>query len=537
MNSRTLFLARNVRFSSPLVAAIVLAGARLASAQEEPPAAAAEEPPSEGSGAPSSEGSADASASAEAPSEPPPLADTSGGASLFESSGSGAAAASVGDLTFELGGYVRGDAFVGVLHNTSEPAINAAYGELSFQPKVKKGDWGSAFADLRLRYGQQLTEQDLFVDLREAYVNAYFGPVDVRVGKQVIVWGRALGINPTNNLSAVDFRIRSPVEDDKRIGNFATRINVNLNPVRIEGVWQPLYQPTLLPDVELDPAVSFVDPNYPAVSLRNGNFAGKVQLETSAFEGSLSYLNGNAPLPGLAYVNHKTATSMADTSYWVQIQRASYRQHVVGMDFAAVVGELFGVRGEAAFRSPINPGGTVLWAAKPDVQYVLGLDREFGNVMVIAQYLGRYTLNWEDKRPEIEGGIGLLGSLNPMYIEHTDPNGVGYNPQVREANTGRINDVLFNNNRMLFNQLRQVQHLASLRVEWKTMQERLSLSATGLVNFSTQEWALFPKLTYQITGGISTALGGEIYMGPDGTLFGLISDRLTAGYAELRMTF
>lgn len=311
---------------------------------------------------------------------------------------------------------------------------------------------------------------------------------------------------------------------------------VNLSPVRLEGVWQPLYQPTLLPDVELDPAVSFVDPSYPAVSLRNGTFGAKAQLELGSVEGSVSYVNGNAPLPGLAYVDHKTATTQAESDandYYVHIQRASYRQHVIGMDFAATVGDLFGVRAEGAFRSPMTAGGTILWAPKPDIQWVLGLDREFGNLMVIAQYLGRYTINWEPKRTELTGGIGLLGQWDNAEIAETGPNAA----RNRANNIVRINDVLFNNNRMIFNQLFQLQHLASLRLDWKLMQERLSLSATGLVNFSTQEWALFPKVSYQITGGISTAIGAEIYMGPKGTLFEAVSDTLSAGYAELRMAF
>ena len=59
--------------------------------------------------------------------------------------------------------------------------------------------------------------------MREAYVNAYLGPFDLRLGKQIIVWGRADALNPTNNLTPVDFRIRSPLEDDIRLGNVGAR--------------------------------------------------------------------------------------------------------------------------------------------------------------------------------------------------------------------------------------------------------------------------------------------------------------------------
>ena len=34
-----------------------------------------------------------------------------------------------------------------------------------------------------------------------------------------------------------------------------------------------------------------------------------------------------------------------------------------------------------------------------------------------------------------------------------------------------------------------------------------------------------------------TTVGGEIYVGPEGTLLGLIDEQLSAGYAELRCSF
>lgn len=534
MNPTASFLRRALRpfvcGALPLTSSIALSLSSVAFAQEEGELTASDANLAEGSESASASGEASATdgSATDGSATDGSAVDGSGeasGGSLFESAGSDVSVTSdSGDVALELNGYVRGDVYVGVLPGTSEPGINAAYGELSFQPKIKKGDWGSAFADLRFRYGQQLDRYDLFVDLREAYVNAYFGPVDLRLGKQVIAWGRANGFNPTSNLAPIDFRIRSPVEDDRRIGNMAARMFVNLLPVRIEGVWLPLYQATEFPTLQLEPGISFVDPSYPVVSLRNGTFAGKVNVELPSFEASLSYFNGNAPLPGLKYVDHQTGPE-----YYVQIQRASYRQHVIGADFAAVVGDLFGLTGEAALRIPMNQA-TTPWAAKQDMQWVLGIEREFGDVMIIAQYLGRYTFDWQPQ-------YNVLGSVTDLRdnpaVQEDGPNAA----TVRAQNTDKIQQTIFNYNRIIFNQKYQFQTLASLRVEWKTLQERLSISALGLVNFNTSEWALFPKVSYRITGGLTGSVGAEIYMGPDDTLFGMIEDDLTAGYAELRLSF
>ena len=144
---------------------------------------------------------------------------------------------------FTLNGYVRGDMFIGKVQDQNAAEMKATYGELSLQLRTAKSPYGDGFADARIRYGLQGDAQGTFIDLREAYVNTYLGPFDLRLGQQIIVWGRADALNPTNNLTPVDFRIRSPLEDDIRLGNVGARAFLRLGPVRLEGVWMPIYSP------------------------------------------------------------------------------------------------------------------------------------------------------------------------------------------------------------------------------------------------------------------------------------------------------
>lgn len=503
---------------STALATLTLLSASLAFAQEESFAEAPEDDPL----ARPSEEEVREEASGEAAEEASAEVSTGGG--LFESAGSssdtGTSTSDSSGISFELGGYVRGDTFVGVLPGTSTPGINAAYGELSLQPTVRKGTWGSAFADMRFRYGQQLTDNALFLDLREAYVNLYAGPFDIRLGKQIVVWGRADAFNPTNNISAADFRIRSPMEDDRRLGNIGARVYLNLLPFRVEGVWMPLYVATTYPDVAVNQFVRFQEPAFPGLSLGSGLFAGRLHIELEKFDASVSYLNGYAPLPGFNYNGYLGGNGMVTADRpAVYIARTAYKHHVVGGDFSTTIADWLGVRGEAAFRSPMQQA-SLPYTPKPDLQWVLGVDHEFGNLMIIAQYLGRYTFNWEPKKP--------LGGGEQDLIDAGDGN-----PSVERG----LRDQVFNANQMLFNQLRELQTLVSLRAEWKLMHEKLSLSALGLANFSTEEWALMPKVGYQITSGLSAYVGGEIYWGPEGTLFYNIRESLSSGYVELRASF
>jgi hypothetical protein len=453
------------------------------------------------------------------------------GAGLFEASQSQTETSSNGrgsseekESAFEIGGYVRGDVFIGKVPDKQLGTMKAGYGELALKFRARKEKFGDGYAEVRLREGLQGSTRDLIVDVREAYVNTYIGPFDLRLGKQIIVWGRADGLNPTNNLTPSDLRVRSPIEDDRRVGNVGARAFLNVEPFRVEGVWMPLYSPTMLPNFALPVGIVMGDTKYPAPELQNGLGAGRIHLELSSFDMSVSFLHGYAPLPGLS-LNRYTLGPGAE----VQIGRTAYDHNVIGFDFSTAIGEILGVRGEVAYRQPVDYQ-TRIYVPRPDLQYVLGVDHTFGSVSVIAQYVGRYAFDWhKENGPTSNLGVSYLANFDPTKALTDDS---------KILIESSINAQLAQKNQILFSQTAQIQHLASLRLEWLTLDETLSLSALGLVNVTTQEWVAFPKLAYQLSDRMSTAIGGEIYWGPkDTTLFGLIREELSAGYVEMRVSF
>ena len=97
------------------------------------------------------------------------------GSGLFEGAlaePSPAQAAGAEQAPFQLGGYVRSDVFVGKVPGFDQGLVQAAYGELALELDMRAERYGDAYAEARLRYGQQCAAQDLFIDLREAYVDA-----------------------------------------------------------------------------------------------------------------------------------------------------------------------------------------------------------------------------------------------------------------------------------------------------------------------------------------------------------------------------
>lgn len=471
-------------------------------------------------------GSGDDPTSASQPASPVSEPEAAPSGSLFESSTTSAGAPGPRQPLVSLTGYARGDAYVGKVVDGRRADLKAGYGEVALVARTAKSAYGDGFAELRVRDGWQGNVHQTLLDLREAYVNAYLGPVDLRLGKQIIVWGRADLLNPTNNLTPTDLRVRSPIEDDRRMGNLAARAFLRFAPLRFEAVWLPSYVPSELPPVYLPQYVSFGAPKYPSPSVASWTEAARIHLELASFEMSVSYLYGYAPLPGLTL--GKIIFDKNDPS--VLVARTAYKHQVVGFDFSTAWGDIVGIRGEAAYRRPIDYRQQDN-VPRPDLQCALGLDHKFGAVMVIVQYLGRYAFDWKKQ-------TGPVMDLDPdtLRIDRYTTSQAdldGYTKQYGKV----IDSMLARFSQMLFSQTERVQHLATARVEWTTLHETLSLSAVGMVNFSTKEWLAAPKLGYSLSDSMTAYLGAEILTGPGGTLFGLVDQTLSAGYAELRATF
>ena len=428
--------------------------------------------------------------------------------------------------------------FAGKVSGADAAEMKAGYGELDLTLRTAKETYGDGFAEARIRYGLQADGlQTTAVDLREAYVNTYLGPLDLRLGQQIIVWGRADALNPTNNLTPLDFRIHSPIEDDIRIGNAGARAFLRFAPFRLEGVWMPLYLPTELPVVQLPQYVSYGPPSVPSspgLNLRNGTEAVRLHLEVPAIEMSVSYLHGLALLPGLSVTpmgitltanpDGTPSTAIPPVAPSILVSRTAYEQQVLGFDFSTSLGEFATLRGEAAYRRPYNWAGPAdHHIAYPDAQYTIGADHTFGSLSVIVQYMGRYVFDWQKQS----------GPLDPL-----DPSVLPTEPMANlNTVTNTVNSILAKQNQILFSQTAQIQHLGTLRFEWLGLHETLSISSLCLYNFTTREWLITPRIGYRLSDAITMYAGAQVFHGPPDTLFGIIDAQLSAGYAELRYTF
>jgi hypothetical protein len=355
-----------------------------------------------------------------------------------------------------------------------------------------------AFWGIRTYFDARAQDQDLgrsgssvSLELREAYAQGAFGRLDLRVGRQIIVWGRADKINPTDSWSTRDFTLLAPNDDDQRLGVTTVQATWNAGAYRIISLWQPEWRFPVLPIPPQPPGVSLLNlaPTDPAKQ-----WGIKVDHSGDGLDWSLSYARSLDRTPDLSIVSEGPQGLSLGLSY--------HPISVLGADAAVPVGK-FGLRAEVAYTRTENPDGTDPLTQRRNLFAVLGCERTFGGVLNInAQYLYRRVFNF----------------VSPFTIQ---------SPETRQ---------LAEQVDLLSNQLAANMQGASLRINYKAWNETLEGEVSAVTWFTKGDSAIFPKVTYAFSDRLKGIIGGELYHGPRQSFFGQLNPTSTA-YAELQVGF
>ena len=406
----------------------------------------------------------------------------------------------------DFSGFVRGVSYLGRTDDHSTAEFKSIYGDASLRVTSSFGGFGKAYAEARLYKGLEFGSDIQNISLREAWVSFNAGKFNMSMGQKIIVWGKADGINPTNNITPVNTLLRSPDPDDMRMGNFLMQMDYSFAPaVKLEGIWVPKFKPSLLPwqFVILPPGVNLKEGDYPDAKLENCSFAGKLYLNFPTIDATFSYYNGYGLNPGLTLGIPDYLPG--DTFITQNIMTKAYRVQTLGLDFSTTIGK-FGFRGEAAWQIPEDDYKTEINVPNPDIWYVLGMDRSFGNFQLIVQYIGRYVIDFDEPKPPVDE----MGKL--IYgIEQ--------------------------GNRMFQMQQNEWSHSLSVRASQSLFYQTFSLEIFSLMHFTTGEYMMIPKITYSISDGLSIAAGMEWYSGGDNTLYDLIENPFNSVFLQLKAFF
>ena len=329
-------------------------------------------------------------------------------------------------------------------------------------------------------------------DLREAFVETSIGAFDLRAGRQVIVWGRADKLNPTDSLSVRDYRLLTTDDEEQRLGLSTLSAAWNLSEgSRVILVWQPEWRAPGLPIPPLGPGIT-LNNQQPSGAWRQ--WALKYDRSASGFDFSLSYFNGMSRTPDLELLSAGPSG--------VDLGLTFRRVQVLGADFASTWGD-WGLRGETAYTATQDPSGSDPLVQNAGIFTVLGAERSLTDGLSIsAQYLNRWVDDFNDIT---QGGDPSTRTLRVSQAINTQQ-------QVR------------------------MNHGFSLRPSLKLMNETLEMELAWVGWLTTGGQLLRPKITYAITDHFKAIAGAEIYSGPTDSFFGRLRD-VSSAFAEIRATF
>ncbi|MBI3593708.1 MAG: hypothetical protein HY200_01995 [Nitrospirae bacterium] len=332
--------------------------------------------------------------------------------------------------------------------------------------------------------------------LREGYIDLAAGPFDFRIGKQIIVWGRADQVNPTDHLSPRDYTLLFPDENDQRFGSIGLKGSTNIGAYYVQGYWIPFFKPNHLPLPQSSAQLTFRE-QEPDNAV--GQWGVKVESTGRNWDGSISYYDGFDLDPDLS-LDSLSVLSIQPPP--LNILLSHHRIQTFGIDGAAAV-ERFGLRGEAAYTLTENSDSSNPFIKSPFLFFVLGGERTFLDYLNInLQFIFREVLDYQDP-----GGIA--------------------DPIARSVAT---EEALFNN------QLDRISEGASIRVSNKWFNETLEAELAGIGTWTRHDTLIRPKATYAITDQWKIVVAADIYRGPDDSFFGSLSKN-TASYTEISYHF
>jgi len=259
-----------------------------------------------------------------------------------------------------------------------------------------RGEWRqSGWRALgEVAFGSDRLAYDAAPWLRQAWLSHASGPLEWRVGRQILSWGRADRLNPTDNLAPRNLRGLVADIDEDRMGLDSASVRLQLGErVNATVLHAPRMRATVLPDgIASIPAALGGRLIANQVSHQDTR-ALRIDYAGNALDASISIVDGPSMNP--AFVD------ALPPGYAPHAIQPGVR--IVGADFSAALGDRWGLRGE--FASTRFDGRTP--AGLGDFRYaVLGVERHIeGGWLALAQWVHRRAERASAAPPTLAGTL------------------------------------------------------------------------------------------------------------------------------------
>jgi hypothetical protein len=407
------------------------------------------------------------------------------------------------DPTFNLGGRIYTDHYF-TAYSSPQYATGVLQSSISawFEFQGNLTPTSSIFAvgqlDSFLRSLGEPNQSSFSARMREGYYAFQNSSFELRIGQQIIPWGKSDGVNPTDFFTAKDFTLMNPDEEVKRIGAPSIMIsftpNEGASPINLIGVFQATYPQTklIIPDrvTRIIPSgISFQ--KYP-------NSPGYFQQDSVEFGGKFAYLGNDLDLSVSAFrgMNHfaQYVYRFNDNS----ISPQNIQQTVIGGDLSFTAGSSV-VRAETAYFIPDQgPENTELYGLVQPSHWdsIVGIEKTFfDHIHTQVQFLYRY----------------FVGYLNPNL--YTTPN-----PMITQLQQG-----IARSNALLLNFQRQSNPGATFRVGYSSDDSDWTADLFLIGYFAQgQDYLLRPQVTFKPFEGMKLIAGADLYGGEESRPLGAL---------------
>ena len=262
--------------------------------------------------------------------------------------------------------------------------------------KLEKGA-ASLFVSMNATYNAILKDRT-GLELREAYLAYAKGNLDLRVGRQIVVWGVADALRLTDCVSPCDYtEFLAQDYDDIRMPVNALRTRYTWRSVTFEAICNPVADFFILPTDRHNPwALTLpsaplpytidLESCKPEKRLRNMEYGGRITTNLSGIDFSLSVLRTWNKMPALSLTVSNDGKSLL-------VKGEYHRMTMLGVDCSLPVGQ-FVLRGEAAcyFDEAQSRGVGKDVVCRNTYNILAGVDWYPGNDWNFsAQYCHKYT--------------------------------------------------------------------------------------------------------------------------------------------------
>lgn len=310
-------------------------------------------------------------------------------------------------------------------------------------------------------------------EMTEGYLTYKSADAFVTLGKQIVSWGRADGINPTNNLTPRNYVVQLPFEADQLQGLPSLKVDFFPAPdstLTFFGSTQ--FQPSQ-PGPVVPPGLPVTEIR-PQAGFRHGRYAFKFDHTGQNFDWSVSYFSGPYLLPVLYPAPSAGAVEMRFP-----------RVEVWGGDFAGTVGN-FGLRGEIAIVRP-ESGSPPGWGLQPYVQWVAG-----GEIA---------------PSPTTDLTVQLVGRLSAPSTGSVSTDWAALEPARTQ-------------NALLLQQGKRRLYGFTTRLTKTWLNDTVSAEIYALVYAAPQNGYIRPLIRYAVNDRTTVSIGAEYYFGSDSSYYG-----------------